>query len=196
MNKRNIFPQEDRDMINWYWFSKGLSDEEIDAVHQKAATLNSQKAVTYGSEKPDESYRKSTITWLDQTDPDNDWLFEKLMYMAVEANKNVWNFDLSYLNESIQYTEYFGGGGHYDYHLDVGKEALSRRKVSIIVQLSNPEEYEGGQFELLRGKNPDVLPNNKGAVILFPCYLLHRVTPVISGTRRSLVLWVGGNHYR
>jgi PKHD-type hydroxylase len=39
-------------------------------------------------------------------------------------------------------------------------------------------------------------PKEKGAVVMFPSYLMHRITPVTKGVRKSLVLWVGGNTFR
>jgi PKHD-type hydroxylase len=196
MDKKAIFPQDDRDMTNWYWFKSGFSNQEIDRVNESASKLSLNSAVTYGADKPNLQQRDSKVSWFTQDDPSFTWLYDKLISMAVEANKNIWNFDLNFINESIQYTQYLGGGGHFNYHLDVGAGITSRRKVSMIVQLSDPSEYEGGSFQILTGVNPQTLPNSKGAVILFPSYLLHRVTPVTSGCRRSLVLWVGGNHLR
>jgi PKHD-type hydroxylase len=67
------------------------------------------------------------------------------------------------------------------------------RKISLVVQMSDPEDYEGGSLELNTG-GPIVEPTKtKGSVIIFPSYLLHRVTPVTSGLRKSLVLWAGGS---
>jgi PKHD-type hydroxylase len=76
---------------------------------------------------------------------------------------------------------------------------MSKRKVSITVQLSDPSEYEGGDLQYFRGGNPDnadTVFKKKGYVFLFPSYMMHRVTPVTQGVRKSLVLWVGGEHYR
>jgi PKHD-type hydroxylase len=67
----------------------------------------------------------------------------------------------------------------------------ARRKLSLVCQLSDPSEYEGGELQINTGEifTPE---KQKGTVILFPSYLLHRVTPVTKGTRRSLVLWIEG----
>ena len=91
--------------------------------------------------------------------------------------------------------------GHYTWHQDIGPGMLSKRKISITVQLSGPEEYEGGDLEVFTGgnyKEGDFIksPKGMGTVFIFPSYLLHRVTPVTKGIRRSFVLWVGGSPYR
>ena len=118
--------------------------------------------------------------------------------MVSEANDVLWHFELGELKEQIQYTEYYEDGGHYDFHLDVGGgDPINQRKISITVQLSDGSEYEGGDFQMLRGGiEPETLPKKKGAVIIFPSYILHRVTPVTAGTRKSLVLWIGGGSYK
>ena len=80
--------------------------------------------------------------------------------------------------------------------MDIGPNELSVRKVSLTIQMSEDDEYTGGELQLLKGANPENLPRGKGCVVIFPSYLLHRVTPVETGTRKSMVLWVGGEHYR
>jgi PKHD-type hydroxylase len=115
--------------------------------------------------------------------------------MATEANQ-LWGFDLHSIIDDIQFTEYEAGGGHYDWHIDIGPKTISHRKISIVIQLSDPEDYEGGDLELMPGNYSFAVPKKKGAVVLFPSFILHRVTPVTSGLRRSAVLWVGGSHYK
>ena len=74
----------------------------------------------------------------------------------------------------------------------MGPDETSSRKISIVVQLSDPLEYEGGELQISDGGTNRVCEKTKGTIIIFPSYLLHRVTPVTKGTRRSLVLWVTG----
>lgn len=68
----------------------------------------------------------------------------------------------------------------------------ANRKLSLVCQLSDPSEYEGGEFQINPGGSILVPERTKGTVIIFPSYLVHRVAPVTKGTRRSLVLWVEG----
>ena len=56
--------------------------------------------------------------------------------------------------DSIQYTEYYEDGGHYDWHMDVGNFPENHRKISITIQLSNPDDYDGGDLEFWLGKVP------------------------------------------
>ena len=129
------------------------------------------------------------------------WLYEKLSDYAVQANNALWNFDLHAIPEQIQYTEYYATeNGHYDWHADIGPDLLSKRKISITVQLSEPDEYEGGDLELFKGgsmEGPFPKADRKaGLVFIFPSFMMHRVTPVTKGTRKSFVLWLGGSHYK
>jgi PKHD-type hydroxylase len=196
MDKRAIFPQKDIDISNWYWYKTGFSLEEIQKIEESLSGVETQDAVTYGADKPNLQHRNSKISWIPQEDPNFVWLYDKMIDLAFRANKDLWNFDIHCINESIQYTKYLGGGGHFGWHLDLGPGLTSRRKLSMVVQLSDPTEYEGGVLQIMKSSMSQDLPKDKGAVILFPSYLLHRVTPVVSGIRKSLVLWVGGNHFR
>jgi PKHD-type hydroxylase len=196
MDWKLSFPQREVDLLNWYWFERGFSIDEINRTLELTAKFNYEEAVTFGTDSPNDEIRKSRLKWINNSHTDAKWLYSKVLDLVKIANSNLWNFDLISSPESIQYTEYHDGGGHYGYHVDIGPGSASHRKVSLVVQLSDPSEYEGGEFEILRGMNPEKLPNNQGSVLLFPSYLLHRVTPVTKGVRRSLVLWVGGLAFR
>lgn len=74
---------------------------------------------------------------------------------------------------------------------------MNYRKISLSVQLSDANEYSGGIFELERGgmlNTPEHL--KKGNAVMFPSLLRHRVLPVTSGIRRSLVVWIAGPHIK
>jgi PKHD-type hydroxylase len=186
---------QDRSMTGWYWFKNGFTSEEVDKIKKSCGLIPEQKATVMTAENLEE-HRQSEIRWVPQNDK-FDWIYQKLGEMTWEANSNMWGFDLHTMDEMIQYTIYREGAGYYNYHLDIGDQwPYSTRKVSITVQLSDESEYEGGEFEILSGTNPQTLPKGKGVVLAFPSYLLHRVTPVTKGVRESLVLWIGGNNYR
>jgi PKHD-type hydroxylase len=70
------------------------------------------------------------------------------------------------------------------------------RKLSITIQLSNSDDYEGGDLELLYDKEPYKLDRSRGTFLVFPSFMLHRVTPVTRGTRWSLVAWIGGKRWQ
>ena len=205
MNQKHIFDTEQNDPQQYYWFQEGLTKEEVDRVISLASELpEPERATTLGSEDGG-STRSSMIKWIPQNNSTWNWLYERLMDLSVEANDALWRFDLRTSLESIQYTEYYASeNGHYDWHQDIGPGDLpSKRKVSITIQLSESDEYKGGDLWICTGSNGtgqldnvNNCPRGKGVGVLFPSYMMHRVSPVVEGVRKSLVLWVGGSHYR
>lgn len=193
-----IFKPEENKSLDYYWFDQGFSKKELEWIEDGVNKLQYTRALTEVGETED---RKSNIKWIPQN-PEWQWLYAKLISMASEANKEVWGFDLHSTPEEIQYTEYESNElGKYDWHQDIGDGMLSTRKVSITVQLSNSNEYEGGDLCFWRGgdsldTNTVIAPRGKGNVVIFPSYLLHSVKPVTKGTRKSFVLWLGGGHYK
>jgi len=191
-----VFGQETNDPQEFYWYQNGFSKEELEKIYNDVAELPFQEATTFSNDG-DKSVRSSSVKWIPQ-DEKWEWLYNRLMELAVEANNKLWKFDLISAPELIQYTEYYASEeGHYDWHQDIGPNEGSLRKVSITVQLSEADEYEGGDLQLWMGGN-SVINSARGAgvVVVFPSYLMHRVSKVTKGTRRSFVLWIGGQHYK
>jgi PKHD-type hydroxylase len=197
MNNRPTFtPDQTVDQTQYYWFQNGFTEEEVDRIISLAAKHKEQDATIIGNDKNvEEAIRKSKVRWL-PNDSTWSWLYDRIADMSVEANNALWHFDLHTILDDIQFTEYKAGGGHYDWHVDIGPSTISHRKISVVVQLSDDEAYVGGDLELMPGNHSFAVPRKKGAVAIFPSFMLHRVTPVTKGLRRSLVLWVGGSHYR
>jgi PKHD-type hydroxylase len=96
--------------------------------------------------------------------------------------------------EGIQFTKYSAPAGRYGKHVDSWVKGPVR-KLSFTLQLSDPQEYEGGELRLYFKDDPEVMPKPQGAITLFPSYVLHEVTPVTKGTRYSLVAWVTGKPF-
>lgn len=192
------FENSYNDCQNYYWFREGFNKDEINLILKNAEKLPFKTAKTLGddSDSPNAEIRSSSIKWLPKTS-EWLWVYKKMMDMAVEAN-NIWGFDLISADEQIQYTEYYdNNNGHYDWHQDIGSGSASHRKVSITVQLSDINDYEGGDLEIWSGgKKFITTEKGSGVTITFPSYMMHRVTKITKGTRKSLVLWVGGSHYK
>jgi PKHD-type hydroxylase len=183
---------------NYYWYQNIFTPEEISKLEEDLANLKVETArVGNDGQESDVSVRSSRVNWIPNEDKWS-WLYSKIITASSEANKAIWNFDLHSANELIQYTEYHSTeAGHYTWHMDCGSDYMSHRKISITVQLSESDEYEGGDLELWTGGNsPLRAPRGKGVAVLFPSYMLHRVSPVTKGIRKSLVLWVGGSHFK
>lgn len=180
---------------DYYWFESGFTKEELERIESMTSDLEWETAATGQDDKSKISdYRKSKIKWCPQSD-EWFWVYDKLHNMLVEANDIMWKMDLTDMPEKLQYTEYYEGGGQYDWHMDCGIGMQTRRKLSVTVQLSDPSEYEGGDLEFNIGRHITA-PRVQGAAVIFPSFYLHKVTPITKGTRKSFVLWVGGEPYR
>jgi PKHD-type hydroxylase len=200
MELRYSFPIDlTANQTNYYWFEKGFSPEELTEIERLVANIDFVRAQTQAEDNSltENEYRKSNIKWLPLTQ-EYKWIYDKIGDMAYEANQNLYHFDLHSMPEQIQYTEYYDHEkGHYDWHMDNGYGNLSQRKISVTVQLSDTHDYEGGDLQLWPGGTyPIVAPRGKGNVVIFPSFMMHRITPVTRGTRKSFVLWLGGGHYR
>ena len=136
------------------------------------------------------SYRDSDISWI-RYDKNTAWLFRMIKPIVVKANERFYKFKLTGFTEPFQFTEY-GPDQHYDWHIDIGTGELSIRKLSFILQLTDPAEYDGGALQIASNRKPRSLIRDRGSVIVFPSFVLHRVTPVTRGIRNSLVGWIGG----
>lgn len=176
-------------------WENGFSESEIARVIV-AGELYSQAPAVLGNDKTiDENVRKSLISWIPQTN-ENIWLYDKIGWIVNQLNGQFFNFDLTGFGEQFQYTVYHNDGGHYDWHMDKGHLSQQPRKLSLTIQLSDPSEYEGGDLEIMEGNKATKMGRTKGLVVAFPSWILHRVTPVTAGTRRSLVVWTGGPRFR
>ena len=152
--------------------------------------------------------RKSNVVWMD--DP---WIYKEIHPFIHAANQNAgWNFQWDF-SESCQFTKY-KLNQFYDWHCDSWNKPYDKpnepnthgkiRKLSVTVSLSDETEYEGGDFEFdFRsaddGSNQPQICKEikpKGSVVVFPSFVWHRVKPVISGTRYSLVMWNLGQPWK
>ena len=179
-----------------YFIANAFTEEELEWIGNLQGLYPYQDATIGSIETPDldDAWRKSKIKWIHHDDR-SWWVYDKLAKHIQEANKT-WGFSITSIVDSIQYTEYYEDGGHYDWHMDVGNFPENHRKISITIQLSNPDDYDGGDLEFWLGKVPTKAPREQAFAVLFPSYLMHRVTPITRGVRKSLVIWVGGDTFR
>lgn len=182
----------------WEVWPSALTDAECDAIIKRAARYQQQSAtVGFGDgQRSDQAYRSSTVCWLDSY-ADKD-IADRIMQFVQSSNRTNFGMDIVAPFE-LQFTEYHGSAkGKYDWHQDVWLESGRPfdRKLSVVVQLSEPEEYEGGTFEFFSLQQPGPSFSARGSVLIFPSFLQHRVLPVTDGVRRSLVTWVEGPRWR
>lgn len=179
-------------------WANAFSPAELDQIEAWGDRLTAEEA-TIASTRTDnivrEKIRVTRTAWL-APGPETKWIYDRLQKVARALNDRVYQFDLSGFSENLQYTAYHGSeGGHYDWHVDQGP-LQTRRKLSFSLQLSDPDRYEGCELQFFGGNRIETAPRERGTVIAFPSYVLHRVTPCIKGTRKAIVAWTTGPQFR
>jgi len=177
------------------WWDNAFTDKEIEQIKSYGNTLPVYAAETDAVESVNDKIRKNTISWISNTQ-DTDWFYARIANVARQLNTKFFNFDLHGFLEDMQFTRYEEINAHYTWHIDASKATVISRKLSLVLQLSDPSEYEGGELQLFSGIKPETVTKQKGAIVLFPSYVLHRVTPLTKGTRYSLVVWISGSPFK
>lgn len=136
-----------------------------------------------------ESHRKTKVGWTEDKE-----ITELAQYHISKANEDAFNVDISYL-PPLQFAEY-SLGSFYGWHHDVNWEQGGLdRKLSFVLQLTDPSLYEGGDFQFKEVENPTTF-REQGSILIFPSYLLHQVTPITRGKRNSIVGWMEGPKWK
>ena len=173
--------------------------------------INRKKNISVKDLKKLKKIRNSNIVWMDDA-----WIYKEIHHYVREANKKgKWNFDWT-RSEPCQFTKY-NINQHYDWHMDMFKHGHPKsnkhenpnlngtaRKLSVTCSLSDPKDYVGGQLDIhfnhpLKKKKDNIISFDKvkkGSIIVFPSFVWHRVQPVTSGTRYSLVMWNLGGPFK
>ena len=181
------------DLVNpWAWQDSVFSPDECDEIIEMGERQNLIRGGTFDQRR--DNYRDSFVTFLYPSIV-TEWVFRRIAATAQMFTDRYFGFDLTGIQEGIQFTRYNAPGEHYHEHVDASY-GTATRKLSLVVQLSDPADYEGGSLELLHLAEPTVMSSKRGTALAFPSYTLHRVTPVTSGTRYSLVVWVTGPPFR
>jgi PKHD-type hydroxylase len=180
---------------DYTWFKGLFSEEEVEKIRalwdpELTKTAEVNKA---GEAIARNDLRKSELMWIKPGA--NDWIYDKLAQACMQVNTNRYKFEVLGFQTELQLANY-EGQGFFDWHMDFGAGDISNRKLSITVQLSDPEEYEGGELQFMINQNVITAPKDKGTAIIFPSFALHRVTPVTKGSRKSIVGWIAGPPYR
>ena len=200
------------DLANYYWYENGFSDEELMWVdnlqnldnyyyilNEPRLSNNDHGPTCYGDNTNSEDIVNISKHKTIRYKSDGSWIYDKLKKFVIEANEIIWDFDINSFMDELQHIEYLEIGDHKlkdnNWKMDIQYPA-SYNKISIIVELTDPSEYEGGEIELWTNGDVKILPKIKGSVILFPSYLLYKINPVIKGNKKILRFWVGGRSFK
>ena len=171
----------------WQWQKGEIPDEMCDCIvnsidntlYQKGTTGNNNKLLA----------RNVNIQFINIT-----WINALLCGYIRYANSLNFHYNLSDEDKELAQISKYSVGEFYGEHRDFGTNDNSiTRKLSLTVQLSDEDSYEGGDLIFFNGSIKDKAPRGKGSVIVFDSRLFHEITPVIKGTRYSLVKWYHGD---
>ena len=126
------------------------------------------------------------------------WLYQKIVQEIYRVNQENFDYILKFI-ECLQFLEYNENDeGFYAKHNDCNNtdNFATIRKLSFSIQLSDPDDYEGGELILYTNEQEFIAPKTKGTIIFFQSDIVHEVTPVTKGTRYSIVGWVRGPNLR
>ena len=167
-----------------------------------------------GDSKTDSNSRNVKVRWCQQ----DDWVGPFIYQYIAQANEHLWQYDITgiYYN-NLHHLEYDPGMFH-TWHVDstgldhtayvppisntiapLYKEYV--RKLSFTLQLSDEEDYTGGDMEFEIPSNKETLDiksagKERGTLAIFDPRTRHRITPVESGKRNALVGWVVGPRWK
>jgi PKHD-type hydroxylase len=176
-----------------------FSDAELDALVRLGDSLALENAELSVGGQGYENIRRTLVAWVERK-PETDALYRRMEEAVLALNARYFRFDLSGLAD-FQYALYGGlEGGHFDWHKDYGRDpadpAREPRKLTLSLQLSDPSDYQGCELQVRAGNQIDVAPKARGTLVAFPANVLHQVTPILSGVRKSLVIWAVGPEFR
>lgn len=184
------------------WWEGAFTEEELIKIENYCSQDELKPATTVGDGENCEYVRKSKLNFYKKNEL-NSWIFDKFNYVIESLNNQFYDFDL-YGYNFFQYTVYNSENeGKYDWHMDTilntSNEGLekSTRKLSLVMLLSEPgRDFTGGEFQITMGSNVKTIDMHKGKIIVFPSFMIHRVIPVLTGIRKSIVIWVEGPKFR
>jgi len=187
----------------WCYFKSHFSADYCQHLIDVALTREPTQAKIGTAEgiQSDTSFRRSAIRFVNKGDPQLDFLFDELWKLAIQANKDWFDVHISKL-DYYQIAEYDSAeAGEYKQHHDIfymNGDPHYHRKLSCIIQLSDPATYEGGNltfFDLAEYPNASEL-RQQGTVIFFPSFTRHAALPIVNGKRYSVAAWFDGPKWR
>jgi PKHD-type hydroxylase len=182
----------------YYAFMENAFNEyECDKIVELGNSIELKEATLTENSEINLDRRKNKVAWISPLNvgADHYWIWEKITEMVHHVNNKYWQYNIEYM-ESLQYTIYNSVDDFYVKHTDLGVNPLTYRKISFSLQLTDEDDYEGGDLLFYFSENPSKAIRTRGCITFFPSYVLHEVTPIISGKRESLVGWICGPKFK
>lgn len=198
-----MFPVAYNDVEGWNWSQTVgfLNQKECQSIIDWSQTQTMEFAKTVGETDGEATKEIRVAQGVTLPDTDFGWVYDRLAREIQLINNMNYHYDIVGMLEPIYMLKYMefepGLFGKYDWHRDTSGVVLRQRKISSIVQLSDPKDYSGCMLEFVDGLEAvPVEENSQGALITFSSIKQHRITQLTSGIRYSLVCWVSGPPFR
>jgi len=173
-----------------------FTEEECDRIIQIAHDSYAASASVGGDSKGTVARKiRSAEIYSVENIEENKWIFDKVAKAVSVANAVHFDYDISHIEHSLQLIHYPSDAevpGHYDWHVDAGNGTVATRKISFTAQLSNSDSYTGCDLVVDDHGNKIQAVRERGSISLFPSYMPHVVTPIKTGNRYALVIWIHG----
>jgi|TARA_Y100000015_G_C2390880_1_gene90073 PKHD-type hydroxylase len=192
--KVTVWPFKLDELEDWAYTESIFSEEDCEKIIEQGKKAHLERATVFDPNLKIDTIRDSYVSWV-YPNTELTVYYRRLTDVITELNNRFFKFDLYGFIEGLQFTYYKAPGGFYGKHLDRGLNGLTR-KLSFVIQLSDPAEYEGGELLLHLGAEPTKIKKKRGYMAVFPSYSLHEVTPVTKGERYSLVGWITGPQFK
>jgi PKHD-type hydroxylase len=139
-------------------------------------------------------FNTKTNYFLYDNNQEINYFYDKIREEVIKANNLYWLFNLYDFGEPLKFMEYSSEYNAFvKMHTDLAHIGVTKfRKLTIIVQLSDEDDYDGGNLVVQNYENFQIMPRKRGTIIIFPSFLLHKVEPVTRGIRNSLVTFAYG----
>lgn len=173
-----------------------FNDKECDAIIDLASdAYASPGSVGAGETGAVDKNIRNVNLYLIPLEEKTKWIYDRVARTVSIINDDYFNFEIMGITHELQLLHYESGNnsGHYNWHMDMGGLNSSTRKISVSVQLSDPNTYEGGILTINSNGGNVPCSKERGAIHLFPSYCMHEVASMKSGERWALVIWVHGS---
>ena len=128
-------------------------------------------------------------------------MYKKIIYQIHKVNQENFDMILKFV-EDFQFSEYNGSQkSFYSKHRDCEDSSrfenfVDIRKLSFSIQLTDENDYDGGELIFYDNNEEIIAPKSKGTIIFFNSNILHEVKPIKKGIRNALGSWVQGPNLR
>ena len=162
----------------------------LDEILKQCQSLNFEKSRTGAGFTSKRSSNQYWLCW-------DTWIAGIMHNIFISSNNDYFHYDLDHFDSGIQATRY-ETNQYYKWHVDQGRSPDDRlpRKLSMTLLLN--DSFSGGEFQIYNPiiQEEKTVPMKAGEIVIFPSWIVHRVKPVKSGTRYSLVAWMNGPQFK